>query len=82
MYQTEQIRFIGLYLIKGCKNYSSDSLVIQQAASVIEAQDDAFVIELNSILEAANITENDVLNNIEALSVSLMTEPEKREVND
>jgi len=61
---------------KGCKNYSKDSLVIEQTASVLTAQDDAFTIELNGVLEAANITENDVLDNVAALSVNLMTEPE------
>jgi len=61
---------------KGCQNYSRDSLVLQQATSVIEAQDDAFTIELNSVLEAANIIENDVTDNVEALSINLMTQPE------
>lgn len=61
---------------KGCENYSRDSLVVQQEASLIEAQDDLFTIELNSVLEAASVLENDVITNVMDLSISLMTEPE------
>lgn len=61
---------------KGCKNYAMDSLVIQQEASVIEAQDDAFTIEFNTVLEAVSVIDNDVINNVTDLSIQLMNQPE------
>jgi len=65
---------------KGCKNFSRDSLIVQQEASLIEAEDDVFTIELNSALEAVNVTDNDLINNVADLSISLMTEPENGEL--
>jgi len=50
---------------KGCENYAQDSLVLLQADVDINAQDDAFTIELNRTLEAVNVADNDNLLNSE-----------------
>ena len=60
---------------KGCQNYAIDSLVVQQEAGLINAKDDDFTIELNQVLEAANVTDNDLINNVADLSINLMSEP-------
>ena len=60
---------------KGCLNYSIDSLIIIQTATLVEAQDDEFTIDLNGELVQANVIANDLTEEVVALSVQLMTQP-------
>ncbi len=60
---------------KGCKDYSRDSLIIQPAASLIQAQDDEFTIGLNSVLEQADITANDLMSTDNNVTIQVMGQP-------
>lgn len=61
---------------KGCKNYSRDSLIIRPVASNIQAQDDEFTIDLNTVLEQADVTSNDLMSTDNEVTVQLMTRPQ------